>query len=90
MRKLIRLIVACTIRNNDDYYRNALKSLGVNTDELSHQEISLWKAYCKMVEVDILIETAFNLKNRISLDDAQHDLSEKLKKAKTSKINNDD
>ena len=60
MKKLLRLLVACTIKNSDEYYQTAIKSRGVDYSKLTHAQISSWKAACKIIEADFLINNAFN------------------------------
>ena len=64
MKKLLRLIVACTIKNPDSYYQAALESKGIDYTKLTHGQISAWKATCRLIEADLLIETAFNLQTK--------------------------
>lgn len=66
--KLIRLFVACTINHNDEYYQNGLKSLGVDYTQLTHTEISAYKAMCRIIEADMLIDVALNGK-KSSIED---------------------
>jgi hypothetical protein len=68
MRKLIRLLVACSIRNSDEYYQKAIASMGIDYTKLSHGQITAWKAVSRVIEADLLIEAAFD-KNKSALKD---------------------
>ena len=68
MKKLLRLFVMTQIKHNEDYYQNALKSQGVDYNELSHNEIALYKATMKQIEADLMIEMA-SQKTKTSMND---------------------
>lgn len=70
MKKLLRLIVACTIKNTDEYYQGAIKSSGLDYSKLNHAQISNWKATLKIIEADFLINAAFNQK-KSKFDDGE-------------------
>lgn len=69
MRKLIRLLVACSIRNSDEYYQKAIASMGIDYTKLSHGQITAWKAVSRVIEADLLIEAAFTKDNKSALKD---------------------
>ena len=75
MKKLIRLIVACTVRHDDKYYQIGLKSMGIDYTDLTHDEICAYKASQRVIEADMLIDVAYHQEKTI-IDDV--DLS-KLK-----------
>jgi hypothetical protein len=79
MKKLIRLIVACTIKNPDSYYQSAMASRGVDYTKLTHCQISAWKAVCRIIEADLLIESAFNLKVKTELKDVDFSFLDQIK-----------
>jgi len=60
MRKLIRLLVACSIKNSDEYYQKSIASMGIDYTKLSHGQITAWKAVCRVIEADLLIDAAFD------------------------------
>ncbi|KKL59890.1 hypothetical protein LCGC14_2210850 [marine sediment metagenome] len=60
MRKLLRLLVMCSIRNPDEYYRTAAKLVFLDTKNMTAEEISAWKAAMKVIEADHMIHHAFN------------------------------
>lgn len=60
MKKLIRLIVACTIKHEEKYYQVGLESMDVDYRELTHSQISAYKAGVRIVEADMLIDYAFH------------------------------
>ena len=60
MKKILRLLVMTQIKHSEEYYQNALKSQGINYEDLTHNEIALWKAIMKQVEADLLIEAAYD------------------------------
>jgi hypothetical protein len=67
MRKLLRLLVACTIHHPESYYQNSLTSKGVDYTKLTLNEISVWVSTCKIIEADLMIELAFTLgKTKVS------------------------
>lgn len=61
MRKLLRLLVACTIHHPESYYQTSLLSKGIDYKNLTLNEISVWVSTCKIIEADLLIELAFTL-----------------------------
>jgi hypothetical protein len=69
MKKLLRLLVACSIRNCDSYYQTSLASKGIDYTKLTHPQIAAWKATIKIIEADLLIDTAFDLKGKSHLKD---------------------
>jgi len=62
MKKLLKLFVMCMIRHDDEYYKQGIKSMGVDYTSLTHDEIAAWKACCKSIEADFLINDAFRSK----------------------------
>ena len=60
MKKILRLLVMTQIKHSEEYYQKALKSQGINYEDLTHNEIALWKAIMKQVEADLLIEAAYD------------------------------
>ena len=62
MKKLLRLLVACSIRHTDKYYQNGLKSKGIDYTKLDQMQIAAWKAEIKIIEADLLINAAFHSK----------------------------
>ena len=52
----------CMIRHDDEYYKHGIKSKGVNPESLTHDEIAAWKACCKSIESDFIINDAFKSK----------------------------
>jgi hypothetical protein len=73
MRKLLRLIVACTIHHPESYYQISLKSKGIDYQNLSLNQISVWVSTCKIIEADLLIESAFTL-NKTKLKEVDIEL----------------
>ena len=72
MKKLLRLLVACSINHDDKYYKDGLKSVGIDYWNLSHNQISAWKASVKVIEADVLIQYAFSAE-KIKLDEIDLD-----------------
>ena len=67
MKKLLRLIIACTIHHPESYYQTSLQSKGIDYTKLTLNEISVWTSTCKIIEADLLIELAFTLgKTKVS------------------------
>ena len=69
MKKLLRLLVACSIRNNDAYYQTSLASKGIDYTKLTHTQIAAWKATIKVIEADMLIDIAFDLTGKSHIKD---------------------
>lgn len=61
MKKLLRLLVACSIHHPESYYQMSLKSKGIDYTNLSLNEVSVWVGTCKLIEADLLIELAFTI-----------------------------
>ena len=61
MKKLLRLIIACTIHHPESYYQASLQSKGIDYQNLTLNQISVWVSTCKIIEADLLIELAFTL-----------------------------
>ena len=68
MKKLLRLLVACTIYHPESYYQMSLKSKGIDYENLNLNKISVWVSTCKLIEADLLIELAFTL-NKVKLNE---------------------
>lgn len=59
-RKLLRLFVMMSIRTPEEVYRISAKSVGLDTKNMSANEVSAWKASMKSIEADYMIHAAFN------------------------------
>jgi len=79
MKKLLRLLVACSIRNTDDYYQTSLQSKGIDYTKLTHTQIAVWKATIKVIEADMLIDMAFDLSGKSQVKDVNLDFIPKNK-----------
>lgn len=66
--QLRRLDVMMRINHPEEYYQQALKSKGILYEELTHEEISVFKATCKAIEADILIEISEKLPKANSIE----------------------
>lgn len=69
MRKLIKLWVMTKINPSEEYVINAMKSADVDIKNLTHQQISAYKAALKGSEADLLIEFAFDKTKPLSVKD---------------------
>ncbi len=56
----LRLDVMCAIVHEEEYYKNAINSMGFNINELSHIEISILKSSLLSAEADVIIDFAIN------------------------------
>jgi hypothetical protein len=68
MKRLLRLFVMSQIKHDEDYYKTALWSQGINIKDLSHTQIALYKATMKQIEADLMIEMAY-AKSKTSMND---------------------
>ena len=68
MKWILRLIISCFIRHNEIYYINACRSQNIDFENLTHDQISTWIATMKIIEADILIDVAKNLKKSRAVD----------------------
>ena len=52
-----------SIKHDESYYITGMKSMGINSADLTHDQIAIWKSQCKLNEADILISLAFRKDN---------------------------
>jgi len=69
MKKLLRLWVMTKINHSDEYVKGAMASADVDYTNLTHQQISAYKAALKSTEADLLIESAFDKSKPVSVND---------------------
>lgn len=69
MKKLLRLWVMTKINHSEEYIKGAIKSGGTDLSNLTHNQISAYKATLKQIEADLMIEIAFAKDNKTKLSD---------------------
>lgn len=54
----------CSIVHEEEYYKNSIKTMGFNVEELNHVEVSILKASLLSTEADAIIDFAINAPER--------------------------